>query len=156
MKQHILFQAGQQPLGSARERSRLGRLRFTKRKEKHRMHHKSTVVAAFVAASSIVSNGRADMVTDWNVNLEKAVRVAGVPPFFQPRFAAIVHTAIYDAVNGIVRQYTPYFVTDPSPPGARPEAAAAEAAATALKGLFPAQAAAIDAEFADSLATIPG
>src|SRR5262249_28024537 len=58
--------------------------------------------------------------------------------------------------NGIVRQYTPYFVTDPPPPGARPQAAAAQAAATALKGLFPAQAAAIDVEFADSLATIPG
>src|SRR5215470_17024031 len=120
------------------------------------MHRKSIILAAFIAAATVIPNGRADMVTDWNVNLERAVRTAGQPPFFQPRFAAIVHAAIYDAVNGIVRQYTPYFVTAQAPPGARPEAAAAQAAASALKGLYPAQAAAIDAELADSLATIAG
>src|SRR5215470_3445137 len=107
------------------------------------MHRKSIILAAFIAASTINPNGQADMVTDWNINLERAVRTAGQPPFFQPRFAAIVHAAVYDSVNGIVRQYTPYFVTAQAPPGGRPEAAAAQAAATALKALYPAQAAVI-------------
>jgi len=60
------------------------------------------------------------------------------------------------AVNGIVGKYTPYFVTESAPPGARPEAAAAQAAYTALKALFPAQTTLSTAQLADSLAKIAG
>src|SRR5207245_48579 len=43
-----------------------------------------------------------------------------------------------------------------APPGARQEAAAAQAAYTALKALYPSQAAALDAQLTDSLANTPG
>jgi hypothetical protein len=43
---------------------------------------------------------------------------------FETGFLAIVHAAIYDAVNGIERKYTPYFVTERGPRGASAEAAA--------------------------------
>jgi hypothetical protein len=99
---------------------------------------------------------RADQVTDWNLTTENAIKTAAVNPGIQGRILAIVHTAVYDAVNGIVGKYTPYFVTESAPPGARPEAAAAQAAYTALKSLFPAQTATFDAQLADSLANIPG
>ena len=99
---------------------------------------------------------RADQVTDWNLTTENAIKTAAVNPGIQGRILAIVHTAVYDAVNGIVGKYTPYFVTESAPPGARPEAAAAQAAYTALKALFPAQTATFDAQLADSLANIPG
>ena len=99
---------------------------------------------------------RADQVTDWNLTTGNAIKTAAVNPGIQGRILAIVHTAVYDAVNGIVGKYTPYFVTESAPPGARPEAAAAQAAYTALKSLFPAQTATFDAQLADSLANIPG
>jgi hypothetical protein len=96
------------------------------------------------------------MVTDWNANTEQAIITAALAPPAQGRNLAIVHAAIYDAVNGIEQKYTPYFVTDRAPGGARAEAAAASAAYTALVALFPAQKTTFDAELAASLATIPG
>lgn len=107
---------------------------------------------AFVGARTV----NADMVTDWNYNLEKAAKVAAQLPPIEARIAAIVQVAAFDAVNGIVGGYEPYLVTEPAPPGARAEAAAAMAACTALKALYPAQAATFDAELADSVASIPG
>ena len=99
---------------------------------------------------------RADMVTDWNEHLEKAAKVAAQLPPVEARVCATMHAAIFDAVNGIVRKYEPYFVSEAPPHGARPEAAAAQAACTVLKALYPAQAATFDAELADSLTSLPG
>ena len=75
------------------------------------------------------------MVTEWNEVMENTVRAAGVPPPGQARPPAIVHAAIYDAVNGIAQKYTPYFVTETAPPGARPEASAAQAGYATLVAL---------------------
>ncbi len=109
-----------------------------------------------LAGLASVSGLRADQVTDWNLITENAIKTAALNPGIQGRFLAIVQNAVYDAVNGIVGKYTPYFVTESAPPGARPEAAAAQAAYTALKALFPAQSATFDAQLAESLSNIPG
>src|ERR1043166_4453571 len=82
------------------------------------------VVAACVV---LVTPGRADTVTEWNENMEAAIRAAALPVPAHGRTTAIVHAAIYDAVNGIARKYAPYHVTDAAPRGAQPEAAAAQA-----------------------------
>ena len=111
------------------------------------------LMAACLALGPIL---RADMVTDWNANTEQAITTAGQGAPVQGRFLAIVHAAIYDAVNGIERQYTPYFVTERGPRGASAEAAAAQAAYTALVSLYPAQKTTFDIQLANSLATIPG
>jgi hypothetical protein len=99
---------------------------------------------------------RADMVTDWNVNLEKAAKVAAQLPPIEARIAAIVQVAVFDAINGIDRKYQPYFVMDRAPGGARQEPAVAQAACTTLKALYPSQAATFDAELAQSIASLPG
>ena len=109
-----------------------------------------------LAGLALCSTARADMVTDWNLNFEKAAKVAAQLPPIEVRCVAIVQTAVFDAVNGIERKYDPYLVAERGPHGARPDAAAASAAYTALKALYPAQAATFDAELADSLATLPG
>ena len=109
-------------------------------------------------AFTICLSGRthADVVTDWNAMLSTTLRNAGITTGSQTRPAAIVQAAVFDAVNGIARKYEPYFVTEWAPGGARQEAAAAQAAYTALLGLFPAQKPALDTQLAASLAAIPG
>lgn len=74
------------------------------------------------------------------------------------RLGALVHTAIFDAYNGIERQYTPIFVSRTSPRGASRRAAVIAAAYTALVGVFPSlsplQREALDARYATSLAAL--
>ena len=104
-------------------------------------------------------NARAadDEVLYWNA---VGVRAMQVPPAvggaLQPRILALMHTAIYDAVNGIERRYEPIHVTAEAPRGASQRAAAAYAAYRALQLLFPAQDALhrFDADLATSLAGI--
>ena len=70
------------------------------------------------------------------------------------RLGAIVHTAIFDAYNGVERRYTPIFVQLQRLPGASRRAAVIAAAYTALVSLFPTRQAALDASYAASLAAL--
>jgi hypothetical protein len=97
----------------------------------------------------------ADVVLQWNqvyLDTYKADRGAGV---FFPRGAAIVHAAIYDAVNAIDRSYTPFFAHVQASHGASLEAAAAQAAHDTMAALFPAHTATFDATLAADLEGIP-
>ena len=122
------------------------------------MKTKHIIVAAGIACAALIpsSASHADMVTDWNETAEVVIRASTPSPPIQIRALAIVNAAMYDAVNGIAGIYQPYFVTDAAPPGARKEAAAAQAAFTALLGLFPGQAGLLEEKLAESLASIPG
>lgn len=97
---------------------------------------------------------RADVVTDWNEQLERANKTAAVSAALQARICATVSAAVYDAVNGLALTYQPYFIHERGPLGARQDAAAAQAAYTALVGLFPTQAVTFDAALATSLTQI--
>lgn len=97
-----------------------------------------------------------DAVTEWNTFLEEAVFATAQPVPAQPRHAAIVHLAMFDAVNGIERRYEPYYVTARAPRGAREEAAAVQAAYTTLRALYPTQTNALDAHLVESLSKIRG
>jgi hypothetical protein len=107
-------------------------------------------------ALTFAARAHADAVTEWNAIAESTIRASTPSPPLQLRAMAIVNASIYDAVNGIARKYDPYFINVNPPPGARQEAAAAQAAYTALKGLFPAQSGPLDEALAASLAKIPG
>jgi hypothetical protein len=65
-----------------------------------------------------------------------------------------VHTAIFDACNGIERRFTPILVEPNAPRGASRRAAVIAAAYTVLVGLFPSRQAELDASYAASLATL--
>ena len=97
----------------------------------------------------------ADVVLEWNQLLLNTVKANGVLPFVFSRDAAIVHAAVYDAVNAIDRSHTPLFADVQAPRGASLEAAAAQAAHDTLAELFPAQQATFDAALAADLAGIP-
>jgi hypothetical protein len=98
---------------------------------------------------------RADAVLDWNDVLIDTIRATGGPPCPIARVGAMVHAAMYDAVNSIERTHEPYKFSLPAAPGASAEAAAAAAAHRVLVHLFPARAAAYDAALAASLAAVP-
>jgi hypothetical protein len=97
---------------------------------------------------------RADVVTDWNtiaISTVSADRLVNR----QSRDMAMVHAAVFDAMNAIRPRYTPAMVSITAKGYASREAAAAQAAHDVLLALFPAQQATLDAELATSLAQIP-
>ncbi len=120
------------------------------------MLRKLTGVGLCIAALlGLAVQARADVVIDWDIVLLNAIRADRTPPPKASRAMALVHVAIFDAVNGILGGYTPFHVTTSPPGGALPEAAAAAAAHQALVALFPAQQATFDAALVTSLAALP-
>jgi hypothetical protein len=97
---------------------------------------------------------RADEVLEWNEVMLDGIRAASLPPPRATRIFAMVQTAVFDAVNGIEREYERYLVKRRGPQGADPRAAAAAAAHGVLVGVLPAQQATFDAELEASLAAI--
>jgi hypothetical protein len=97
---------------------------------------------------------RADVVTDWNTIAISTVS-ADTLANRQSRDMAMVHAAIFDAMNAIRRYYTPAIVWITAKGYASREAAAAQAAHDVLLALFPAKQADLDAKLAESLAQIP-
>jgi PAP2 superfamily len=100
---------------------------------------------------------RADVVLDWNAYAAQAIVTVGrqVPPRALIRLA-MVHLAIYDAVNAI--EGAPFASYASVPTVERPasgEAAAAAAAHDVLVALFPAQVDDLDAKYEASLAALP-
>jgi hypothetical protein len=91
-----------------------------------------------------------DPVSDWNAISEQAVKTAGHAPPVAALDFAIVHLAIYDAVESIDRRYEPYQAAVPGATGSLP-AAVARAGHDVLVGLFPAQAASLDAVYMNFL-----
>lgn len=93
-------------------------------------------------------------VIEWNGVMLNAVRTASTAPPLASRNMAMVHAAIYDAVNSISKKYTPYLVEIDPPAGTSAEAATAAAAHRVLVNLYPAQAVTFDEAYASSLAKI--
>jgi len=120
------------------------------------MKNRTSSTCVILVGLAFNASSRADMVTDWSANLDQTIVTVKQAVPAQPRSLAIVHTAVFDAVNGIAGKYTPYFVTENAPSGARQEAAAAQAAYTTMVALYPSQKSALDAMLVDSLQTIPG
>ncbi|HEX6622090.1 MAG TPA: vanadium-dependent haloperoxidase [Pyrinomonadaceae bacterium] len=74
------------------------------------------------------------------------------PPTIMPvRSYAMMHAAMFDAVNSIDGTYTPYLTDVPGSPNASLEAAAAQAAHDVLAALYPTRREVFDAELAASL-----
>ena len=101
------------------------------------------------------SSSQPDQVVQWNQTLLQVLQTSGAQPatVHPTRSMAIVHLAIYDAVNAIVGRHAPY-VPLHAPRSASPEAAAAAAAHTTMRVLFPSQQSVIDAKFQDSVSQI--
>jgi len=120
-----------------------------------------------IHSAGLASDVDGQLILEWNAVLEGVL--AGQSPFAASRFSAIMHLAVFEAVNAITAKYEPYltvpcpestgsarrcpFVT--APDGASPEAAVVTAAHDILVHYLPAAAATVDAAAAASLAAIP-
>ncbi len=98
-----------------------------------------------------------NVVLQWNRVLQETLRTPGAHPatIFQTRPYAMMHAAIFDAVNSIDGAYTPYIADVRGSRLASKEAAAAKAARDVLVALYPARQAIFDAEYNTSLNGIP-
>ena len=97
-------------------------------------------------------------VIQWNRILLAIVRTPGAQPATNhaTRSFAIMHAAIYDAVNAIDRRHSSYQIDlSGVPRRASQEAAAAAAAHEVLVALYPAFKSTLDADLQESLAPIP-
>jgi hypothetical protein len=98
------------------------------------------------------------VVIQWNKTLLTIVRTPGAQPatVHSTRSFAILHAAIYDAVNAIDATHEPFLVrVEHVSPRASQEAAASAAAHAVLLSLYPTFQTVLDAQFEQSLAQIP-
>ncbi|WP_307872658.1 vanadium-dependent haloperoxidase [Paractinoplanes ovalisporus] len=116
-----------------------------------------SLLAAPTPAQAHAATGAPNPVVLWNSNAQQAIyEVARQAPYVAPRSFAMVHGAIYDAVNAISgTPYEPYLTAPPARRGDSLDAAVAAAAYRVLISLFPAQAASLDEMYADALAKVP-
>ncbi len=97
--------------------------------------------------------GSNTVVLEWNRLLTDAQGAGNIYSFRQ---YAMLHVAMFDAVNGITRRYQPYRIDITNAgPSASSEAAAAQAARDVLAALYPAAVATFDAALATRLAALP-
>ncbi|MBV9249289.1 MAG: vanadium-dependent haloperoxidase [Acetobacteraceae bacterium] len=96
-------------------------------------------------------------VVQWNQTLLVIVRTPGTQPatIHPTRSFAIMHAAIYDAVNAIDGTHKPYLVRLGASHFASQEAAAAAAAHEVLVKLYPSFQATLDAQLQQALAQLP-
>jgi hypothetical protein len=83
---------------------------------------------ALAVSGAAITSARADEVTDWNQTLFRSAVIAGTSPLNTTRVGALVQAAVFDAVNGIDRRYTPIHVPPAAPAGSSRRAAAVQAA----------------------------
>ncbi|MCA1600811.1 MAG: vanadium-dependent haloperoxidase [Acidobacteria bacterium] len=120
-------------------------------------YQETTPVRSVERLTSASRKGLAEnpnQVLEWNQIFINTLIATNTANSSSQRLGAIVHTAIFDAYNGIERRYTPIFVHNSAPHGASRRAAVIAAAYTALVGLFPSQQPALDASYAASLAAL--
>lgn len=114
-----------------------------------------TVLLSLLSSSVIAS---ADVITDWNESALQKIRSARTSPPAASRNLAILHIAMYDAVNGIKaphqQRFQPYLLSQPGHPLANETAAASAAARTVLNALWPGDPS-FDLEYGAILASIP-
>jgi hypothetical protein len=114
-------------------------------------------LTALAAPTPVRAADGPDMVRQWNLNSMDALMVkAAQDPRLVVLHLAMVHGAVYDAVNAIDGGYEPYLLSPRvGTPSDSKEAAAATAAYRILLNIVPDQQADLDALYAASLETIP-
>ncbi|HEX8031375.1 MAG TPA: vanadium-dependent haloperoxidase [Vicinamibacterales bacterium] len=102
------------------------------------------------------AQGSADVIVEWSRVTVAALAVPGAlpPTVFITRPLAMVHVAMFDALNSIDPQYSPYFVQVTVRGNTSRDVAVAKAARDVLAAAMPAQTATFDAALAATTARV--
>jgi hypothetical protein len=106
-----------------------------------------------LAASPFLASANA--VLEWNETAMSSVNTARQVAAISVRSMAVVHAAVFDAVNATQPRFQAFKYKAAAPAGASADAAAAAAAHAALVKLFPDQKTKLDETLAASLARLP-
>jgi len=115
-----------------------------------------SLVIMLAAPRLSVAQG-AETVIEWNRILLASMGTPGVldATVFFTRPPAVMHIAMFEALNSITPVYTPYLDRVSASADASPDAAAAQAAHDVLVSMFPSQQQVYDAALAAQLSRIP-
>ncbi|MBX9894696.1 MAG: vanadium-dependent haloperoxidase [Nitrosomonas sp.] len=108
----------------------------------------------FVFLAAHAAPVKADAVTDWNKQAGDIIVASGIGPLPAERALAIVHAAVYEAVNAITQRYPVSDLKLQPVPGASVEAAVAAANRIALTQLVSSQTAAIGKAYHAAIAAV--
>ena len=98
---------------------------------------------------------RADVIVDWNSRADAVAAEKKLSSPVHGRGLALMHVAMFEAVNAIDRRYTPYRLKLVADRDTSREAAAAAAAHAVLVALHPDQRAGLDELLSKQLAVVP-
>ena len=106
----------------------------------------------------VAAQSTADIVVEWNRILQSTLGTPGAldPTIFVTRPYAILHVAMFDALNSIDYNYRQYAVRVTPVGNPAREVAAAQAARDVMVSMFPTRAATFDAALAATLSRFPG
>ncbi len=113
-----------------------------------------TTMLAVVFVALFGSPARTDMIMDWNAKADAIAAEKQITPSPHARALAILHVAMFEAVNAIERRYNPYKLNLTADRSTSKEAAAASAGYHVLVALYPDQKTDLDATFVAILAGI--
>jgi hypothetical protein len=115
---------------------------------------KSAIIAAAFTFAVTAVPAQADVIMDWNAKADAIGSDKQLVNSANSRNQAMLHVAMFEAVNAVDRRYTPYKLNLTADRGTSREAAAASAAHDVLVALYPDQKPDLDATLATSLSAI--
>ena len=115
---------------------------------------KSFILAAVLTVALPAIPAKADVIMDWNAKADAIGVEKQLVNSANSRAQAMLHVAMFEAVNAIDKRYTPYKLNLTADSGTSREAAAVSAAHDVLVALYPDQKPDIDATLATSLSVI--
>ena len=112
------------------------------------------LLAGLMAATFVPAPTRADVITDWNTKSDEIAAQKQERPLKHSRGTAMLHVAMFEAVNAIEGRYLPYKLNLTADRTTSKEAAAALAGHDILLALYPDQQSTLEATLATMLAGI--
>jgi hypothetical protein len=119
-----------------------------------RINSRIFATSVFIASLLLATAARSDVVFDWNAKADAIGAEKQVPNALHARVMAMLHVAMFEAVNAIERRYSAYQLNLAADRATSKEAAAASAAYSVLLAVHPDQKKDLDALLASSLAGI--
>jgi hypothetical protein len=113
-----------------------------------------SIIAPVLTCALLAMPAKADVIMDWNAKADAIGIEKQLVNSVNARGQAMLHVAVFEAVNAIDKRYTPYRLNLTADRGTSREAAAASAAHDVLVVLFPDQKADLDATLEKSLSAI--